>query len=198
MSVPETDSYQWRRTRLLKAAAELRLAEYMQSGSLDEMEGASGSQVAGKEAGQSKERELGPLQEIQGVRDSPEAKVLSQLLNNVPQLKSTEPREIMRFFLEVKPVYDLNLVNDRVFWSKLMCRAHGSLLKFVGVAFQSGESWDQGMNRLIQEYFPVFVRETLIRELVIFNFHEKGRPLRQFIKEVTDTVNFLQYDATEG
>jgi DNA-directed RNA polymerase sigma subunit (sigma70/sigma32) len=48
-------------------------------------------------------------------RDSAEFKVLADLLKDVPRLISEEHREVLRFFLEVKPVYDLQLVEDKVF-----------------------------------------------------------------------------------
>jgi hypothetical protein len=54
------------------------------------------------------------------------------------------------------------------------------------------------MVRVFQEYFPLFVREKLIRELVVFNFHDKTRPLRQFIQEVAEAAEFLQYNASEA
>ena len=38
----------------------------------------------------------------------------------------------------------------------------------------------------------------MVRELVVFNFQEKGRPMREFIKEVTDTAEFLQYNVSEA
>jgi len=41
---------------------------------------------------------------------------------------------------------------------------------------------------LLREYFPLFVKEKMIRELVVFNFQEKDHPVREFIKEVTDAV----------
>ena len=48
------------------------------------------------------------------------------------------------------------------------------------------------------EYFPLFVKEKMIRELVVFNFQKKGQPIREFIKEVTDAAEFLQYNASEA
>jgi hypothetical protein len=43
----------------------------------------------------------------------------------------------------------------------------------------------------------LFVREKMIRELVVFHFQERDRPLREFIKEVVDAAEFLQYRASE-
>jgi hypothetical protein len=51
---------------------------------------------------------------------------------------------------------------------------------------------------VLKEYFPLFVREKMIRDLVVFNFQKKDCPLREFIKEVVDTAEFLQYHASEG
>ena len=60
------------------------------------------------------------------------------------------------------------------------------------------ESWNVCKTRLLREYFPLFVKEKMIRELVVFNFQEKGRPMREFIKEVTDAAEFLQNNASEA
>jgi hypothetical protein len=110
---------------------------------------------------------------------------------------SEESKEILRFFVDVKAIYDLKLVPDNVLWMRLLPKARGSLLTFFGLSMQKGESWEQCKTRVLKEYFPLFVRKKMIRELVVFNFQEKGCPLRQFIKEVIDEAEFLQYHATE-
>ena len=67
----------------------------------------------------------------QGLRDSSEGPVLSDLLKDVPRLMSEEPKEILRFCVDVKAIYDLKLVPDNVFWMRLLPKARGSLLTFV-------------------------------------------------------------------
>jgi hypothetical protein len=54
------------------------------------------------------------------------------------------------------------------------------------------------MSRVRQEHFPLLVREKLVRELLVFNFHGMTRSLCQFIKEVSDAAEFLQYTGNEG
>ena len=51
---------------------------------------------------------------------------------------------------------------------------------------------------MLKEYFPLFNREKMIRELVVFHFQERDCPLREFIKEVVDAAEFFQYCASEG
>ena len=51
----------------------------------------------------------------QGVRDSSECPVLSDLLRDVPRLMSELPKGILRFCVDVKAIYDLKLVPDNVF-----------------------------------------------------------------------------------
>ena len=111
---------------------------------------------------------------------------------------SEEPREILRFFVDIKAIYDLSLVPDKVFWLKVLPKVKGSLLSFLGQSMKDGESWNVCKTRLLREYFPLFVREKMIRELVVFNFQEKGHPMQEFIKEVTDAAEFLQYNASEA
>ena len=45
---------------------------------------------------------------------------------------------------------------------------------------------------MLKVYFPLFVREKMIRELV-FHFQETDGPLREFIKEMLDAAEFIQY-----
>jgi hypothetical protein len=40
--------------------------------------------------------------------------------------------------------------------------------------------------------------EKMIRKLVVFNFQSKCGPMREFIKEVTDAAELLQYNAYEA
>src|SRR5215469_9786395 len=82
---------------------------------------------------------------------------------------SEDPKEILRFFVDIKSVYDLGLVPDKVFWLRVLTKVRGSLLSFVGEAMKDGQSWKVFKTRLLREYFPLFVREKMIRELIVFN-----------------------------
>ena len=71
-------------------------------------------------------------------------------------------------------------------------------MTFFGKFLKDRESWNVCKTRLLREYFPLFVKENMIRELVVFNFQEKGRPIREFIKEVIDVAEFLHYNESEA
>ena len=60
------------------------------------------------------------------------------------------------------------------------------------------QSCDICKTHLLREYFPLFVKEKMIKEPVVFNFQKKGRSIREFIKEVIDSAEFLQYNASEA
>ena len=98
--------------------------------------------------------------------------------------------------MDLKAIYELNLVPDNVFLMRLLVQ--GVLLTFFGDCIRHGDSWEQCKARVLKEYFPLFVREKMIRELIVFHFQERGFPLREFIKEVIDAAEFLQYRAYEG
>ena len=53
------------------------------------------------------------------------------------------------------------------------------------------------MIRLVEEYFPHFVRERLVRDLMVFNFQNEGQSLREYIEWVFRAANFLRYQASE-
>jgi hypothetical protein len=50
---------------------------------------------------------------------------------------------------------------------------------------------------LLGEYFLYFVRERLIRDLIVFNFQEEGQQLRAYIDQVFRAAGFLEYDVSE-
>jgi len=134
----------------------------------------------------------------QGSVGSSEGPVLVDLLRDVPCLVSEDPKEMLRFFVHIKSVYDLGLVSDKAFWLRVLTKVRGSLLRFVGEAMRNNESWKNFRIRLLREYFPLFVREKMIREMIVFNLQAKSCPLREFIKQVMDAAEFLQYGASEG
>jgi hypothetical protein len=113
-------------------------------------------------------------------------------------LTSEEPKSILKFFVDLKAIYELKLVPDNVFLMRLLPKVQGSLLTFWGECIRHGDSWEQCKARVLKEYFPLFVREKMIRELVVFHFQSREYPLREFIKDVVDAAEFLQYGASEG
>jgi hypothetical protein len=48
----------------------------------------------------------------------------------------------------------------------------------------------------LKEYFPPFVREKLIRE-VLFNFRQEGKSVRDYTDRVFLAAKFLRYGAEE-
>jgi len=126
-----------------------------------------------------------------------QAVVLVELLRSIPQLCSGEPTEIMRLFVRLDEVNDLKLVMDSEFVIRIMPLVRGSLLRFFGICLRKRCSWAEIKSRLLDEYFPFFVRERLIRDLIIFNFQGEGQSLREYIGQVFQVAKFLQYDATE-
>jgi hypothetical protein len=49
---------------------------------------------------------------------------------------------------------------------------------------------------VLKEYFPLFVREKMIQELVVFHFQGRFSPLREFMKEGVDAAEYLKYRAS--
>jgi hypothetical protein len=148
--------------------------------------------------GGSNEAEGAYSESPQGLRENSEGSVLPDLLKDVPRLTSEEPKEILKVFVDIKAIYELKLVPDNVFLMRLLPKVRGRLLTFSGECISHGESWEQCKARVLREYFPLFVWEKIIRELVVFQFQERDCPLREFIKEVVDAAGFLKYRASEG
>ena len=136
----------------------------------------------------------GPLQSGNGEN---QARVLVDLLRQIKPLESERPEEIMRFFVKLEDVYVLGLVDDRTFITRILPLDPTSVLQLLGTCLRGGSNWTECKTRLLEEHFPYFVRERLIRDLIVFNFHEKGMPLRVYIDRVFQAAHFLQYSATE-
>ena len=112
------------------------------------------------------------------------------MLKDAPCLTSEEPKAILKFFVELKAIYELNLVPENMF-----------LMRFVNLLWGVHKTWrfvGAMQSPCVEKYFPLFVREKMIRELIVFHFQERECQLREFIKEVVDAAEFLQYRASEG
>ena len=73
----------------------------------------------------------------------------------------------MRLFIRLDDVYSLGLVEDRVFITRILTLVSDSLLTFLGNCLRTGRSWTECKSQLLSEYFPNFVRERVIRDLII-------------------------------
>jgi len=124
-------------------------------------------------------------------------KTFLELLRAVPPLCSEEPELIMGLFIRLDAVHDLGLVDDRTFIIKILPLMSGSLLKFLRDSLRVGSDRAECKARLLREYFPHFVRERMIRDLVVFNIQGEGQALRMYIEQVFAATKFLQYQASE-
>jgi hypothetical protein len=59
------------------------------------------------------------------------------------------------------------------------------------------ENWKQCKSSLLEEYFPHFVRERLIRDMITFHFHEDGEPLHMYVEQIVRAAKFFEYQASE-
>jgi hypothetical protein len=62
---------------------------------------------------------------------------------------------------------------------------------------RNGRSWEQCKRDLLREIFPHFVRERLIRDHIVFKFHQEDEALRDYVSKVFAAAGFLQYEAVE-
>jgi hypothetical protein len=49
----------------------------------------------------------------------------------------------------------------------------------------------------LDKYFPYFVWERLVPDLIVFNFQNEGQSLQEYIEQVFRAANFLRYDSSE-
>jgi hypothetical protein len=131
-----------------------------------------------------------------GCTDS-QTPVLVELLRQVSPLSSEDPEAILNFFVWVEEIHDLGLVDDRTFVPTILPLVLGGLLRFLGDCWHKGSGWVECKARLLDEYFPYFVWERLVRDLIVFNFQNEGQSLQEYIQQVFRAANFLGYDASE-
>jgi hypothetical protein len=103
----------------------------------------------------------------------------------------------MCFLITLEGVYKLGLVADRVFITQILPLTSGSVLAFLGKCLAEACSWVQCKKRLLEQYFPCFVRERLIRDSIVFHLHDGKQPVREYIEQIFSTAKFLEYSASE-
>ena len=123
--------------------------------------------------------------------------VLVELLRQVPPLSLEEPEATLHLFVRLEEIHDLGLVDDRVFIMRFLPLVSGSLLTFLRDCLHREDRWADCKSQLLDEYFPYFVRERLIRDLIVFNFQGEGQSLCVYIEQVLRAVGFLGYNVTE-
>jgi len=123
--------------------------------------------------------------------------VLIDLLRQVPPLLSERPEDILFFFIRLGEIHSLGLVQDRVFITRILPLFPRGLLQFLTGCLRERSDWATCKSRILQEYFPYFVRERLIRNLIVFNFHQRDMQVRIFIDQIFQAAEFLSYAATE-
>ena len=108
--------------------------------------------------------------------------VFVELFMKVSPLRSEDPETILNLCVQVDEVFELGLVDDRSYVMRILPLVSGSVLRFFGKYLRAGNVWTECKGRLLEEYFPHFVRERLFRELIVFNFHQKGKSLRGYVE----------------
>ena len=123
--------------------------------------------------------------------------VFVELMRQVTPLTSEEPEAILRFVAHLEDVYMLSLCDDRSFVTRTLPLVPAVILRFFGECLRDGRDWKQSKQQLLREFFPHFIRERLIRDLITFNFHDHTTPVRDYIDQVFSAARFLENDAEE-
>jgi len=67
--------------------------------------------------------------------------VVVELLHQVAPLSSEELQEILRLFVRLQDINDLELVNHKQFIMRILPLVSGSVLKFLGECLSEGCDW---------------------------------------------------------
>jgi len=123
--------------------------------------------------------------------------VVVELLRKVQTLSSDEPEAILRLVNKLDEIHALGLIDDKMFIVRILPLVSGAVLRFFGGCLRNGRNWAQCKGDLLREFFPHFVCERMVRDLIFFNFHEEGQALRELADRVFAAARFLAYEADE-
>jgi len=123
--------------------------------------------------------------------------VFVELMRKISPLTSEEPEAILWFIARLDDVHMLKLCDDRSFVMRILPLVPGVILRFFGDCVVNGRDWEQSKKALLREFFPHFIRERLVRDLITFNFHKEATPVRGFIDQVFSAARILEYEASE-
>ena len=73
----------------------------------------------------------------------------------------------------------------------------GVIPRFFGDCLINGRDWEQSKKALLPQFFPHFIRERFVRDLINFNFHKEAIRVREFIDQVFSAAKILEYEASE-
>jgi len=177
-----------------------RLAESVKSNVMGGVD--TQRQETAGESGESRDNEVPPVSLAIGdgvlnIDRSEHCSVLVDLLRKAPPLLTERPEDILIFFVRLGEIYSLGLVQDRVFIARILPFLPRGILQFLTGCVREQSDWATCKTRILQEYFPYFVCERLIRNLIVFNFHQKNMQVRTFIDQIFQAAEFLSYGATE-
>ena len=111
--------------------------------------------------------------------------VLLQLLKQVSRLCSEEPEDILNFFVRLGEIHSLDLVGDECFITRIFPLVPRGLLQLLAECLRDKADWAICKVRVLEGYFAYFVRERLVRNLIVFNFQESGQSVRAYIDSVS-------------
>jgi len=107
--------------------------------------------------------------------------VFVELWPQVPSLSSEEPEALLRLVSRLDEIYALGLIDDRMFVFCSLPLVSGAALRFFGDCLRNGRNWEQCKTELLNEIFLHFIREIMMRDNTILNFHEEGQSVREYI-----------------
>ena len=108
-----------------------------------------------------------------------------ELLKKGSPLSSEEPEDILNFFVRLGEIHSLDLVGDQCFITRIFPLVPRGLLQLLAECLRDKASWVSCKVRVLEGYFPYFVRKRLVRNLIVFNFQESGQSVRAYIDSVS-------------
>lgn len=66
-------------------------------------------------------------------------------------------------------------------------------LDFLEIVCEIEKNWEQCRSDLLKEFSPHFVRERMIRDHIVFNFHDEGQSLGEYVDRLFEAAKFLEY-----
>lgn len=123
--------------------------------------------------------------------------LLCKALDAVPLVLTSNFDEVIQFLVAVDRLYDLKLVNETFFVQYLLSKVSGLVLDLLNVSIQSGQTYPQFKESVLQHTCPARTRHHCIQAYVR-RFQHPHEPLASFIQSIVSSERALNMQMAEN
>jgi hypothetical protein len=122
---------------------------------------------------------------------------VTDLVQSVPVLSSTDPEEILKFLIRVNQIWELQLISDVELLALLIGRTSGRLMQILGTHLGTNSAWGVVQSDIIATFLPSRVKERFMASYVTERFQAPGEELNSYIMAVVAAAAILGFSGPE-